>query len=120
MGNLITRSEGIYHLNYMARSINATAHEHGFWKDTVSHNYQTYATKIALAHGELSEALEALRHKNPKSEHIAEFSAVEEEFADAIIRIMDLAHEMGLCIGDALYAKMEYNDTREYCYGKDF
>ena len=34
---------------------------------------------IALMHSELSEALEGLRHKNPKSDKIPEFSSVEEE-----------------------------------------
>ena len=43
--------------------------------------------KIMLMVGELAEAHEGLRHNNPPSEHIPEFSALEEEMADTIIRI---------------------------------
>lgn len=46
---------------------------------------------IALVISELSEACEALRHGNPPDDHIPEFSGAEAEFADAIIRMMDLA-----------------------------
>lgn len=72
---------------------------------------------IALMHSELSEALEGLRHGNKPSEHIPEFSAVEEEYADVVIRIMDHASARGYDIANAILAKIEYNVGRERMHG---
>lgn len=75
---------------------------------------------IALMHSELSEALEAMRHDNPASDHVPEISAVEEELADVIIRIMDISFMKKYNIPKALFLKMEYNKTRPYRHGKKF
>ena len=75
---------------------------------------------IALIHSEVSEALEGLRHGNPKSEKIPEVSQAEEELADAIIRIMDMAYCAKWNIPKALFLKIEYNKTRPYRHGKKF
>jgi NTP pyrophosphatase (non-canonical NTP hydrolase) len=72
---------------------------------------------IALMHSELSEALEGLRHGNPPSEHIPEFSAVEEEMADVVIRIADYCHSRGFRLGDAIWAKICFNGTRSHKHG---
>lgn len=72
---------------------------------------------IALIHSELSECLEWLRHGNPASDHVPDISGAEEELADAIIRIMDLAYAKGWNIPKALFLKMEYNKTRPYRHG---
>lgn len=78
--------------------------------------------EIALIHSELTEALEAYRSGNPPSEKIGDagFSQAEEEFADAIIRILDFAGGHDLDIGGAIFAKLEYNATRPHKHGRKF
>lgn len=68
-------------------------------------------------HSELSEALESLRHGNPPSDHIPEFSGVEEELADCIIRIMDYGLAKGHRVAEALAAKIAFNRTRPHMHG---
>ncbi len=98
------------------KEIFETAKEKGFY-DAGERNE---GEMIALIHSELSEALEALRHGNPKSDHIPNFSLVEEELADAIIRILDLAEYKGYDIAGVMLEKMKFNKTRERKHGKMF
>lgn len=72
---------------------------------------------IALAHSELSEALDFIRHGNPASDHIPEFSGAEEELADTVIRCMDHAAERGWKLGAAIVAKMRFNAGRPIKHG---
>lgn len=60
---------------------------------------------------ELSEAYEGFR-KSQMSDKIPDFTALEEELADAIIRIVDAAGGMNLRLSEALAAKMVYNHAR--------
>ncbi len=73
--------------------------------------------RIALIQSELSEALEAIRRGNPPSEHIPEFSALEEELADAAIRIFHMAEQDSLRLDGAIIAKMKFNDGRLPMHG---
>lgn len=72
---------------------------------------RNFGELVALMHSELSEALEGDR-KSAMSDKIPEFTAVEEEFADALIRIFDTAGARKLRLGEAFQAKMRYNRTR--------
>jgi len=73
---------------------------------------------IALEVSELAEALEGIRHKNPPSNKIPEFSQVEEELADCVIRCLDHCHSKGYRLTEAIFAKIEYNRSRPYKHGK--
>jgi NTP pyrophosphatase (non-canonical NTP hydrolase) len=61
--------------------------------------------------------LEALRHGDPPDDKISEFSGVEAELADVIIRIMDYAGARGLRVAEAIMAKHQYNEGRDYRHG---
>lgn len=88
------------------------AHQ-GFWES------ENVGEKIALMHSELSEALEADRKDLP-SDHIPQFSGVEEELADALIRIFDFAGHFNLRLAEAFVAKAQFNLGREFKHGKAY
>ena len=81
-------------------------------------NERNTGEQIALMHSELSEALEGVRHGNPPDDKVPEFSALEAEFADTIIRIFDTAEEKGLNVIGAMFAKAQMNKTRAYRHGQ--
>lgn len=100
------------------------------------------AEKLALIHSELGEALEAVRKDNynkfnfPDKADISLISkdimfmseifpheikdTFEDELADAVIRIFDLAEWMGINLATFIELKHTYNVSRPYKHNKNF
>ena len=96
----------------VAQEVNHIAIEKGWWEGE-----RNEGELIALMHSELSEALEAIRNGNPPDDKLSEFTGVEAELADVIIRIMDMAAAKGYRVGEAVIAKINYNKNRPYKHG---
>ncbi|MFB5193160.1 MazG nucleotide pyrophosphohydrolase domain-containing protein [Alicyclobacillus fastidiosus] len=92
-------------IRYIMNEVHQTAVSKGWYEQPVA-----FTTHIALAHSELSEALEADR-KNYGEDKIAE------ELADVLIRTLDMAAAHNLDLAGALVAKMEKNKGRTYRHG---
>ena len=118
----------------------ANALKHGF-----HHKDQNFGEQLMLIVSELSEALEADRignrfnksnseflekyanNKTTESEEICSAvfrvkvkDRVEDELADAMIRIADLAGYLGIDLETHIKAKMRYNETRPQKHGKEY
>lgn len=101
--------------DYQCRKAYQIAKDHG-WHEKPRNDGEV----LALIHCEISEALQALRDGNKPDHHCPDFSSLEIELADAIIRIMDYAGERGLNLSLAILEKMEFNKKRPYKHGKNF
>lgn len=101
--------------DYQCRKAYQIAKDHG-WHEKPCNDGEV----LALIHCEISEALQALRDGNKPDHHCPDFSSLEIELADAIIRIMDYAGERGLNLSLAILEKMKFNKKRPYKHGKNF
>lgn len=121
-------------INELARKVHQNARNKGFYEDD-----RNTGEMIALIHSEVSEALEAdrkgkyvradqgiyytmqLRDGDFKFSFEANIKdTFEDELADAVIRIMDLAEYKGIDLEAHVIAKMRYNETREHKHGKKY
>jgi len=112
-------------LNNLSKTIFETNLNVGWWthEDVINlsknHESNKYsketstliASKLALIHSEVSEALEGMR-KGLKDDHLPHRDMIEVELADTMIRIFDLAGYMNLDLGGAIIEKFKYNQTR--------
>lgn len=98
--------------NKTAEYVHAWAKGKGWW-DIPKSDIEC----LALVTCEIAEGIEWFRQGNPPSDHVPEISGMEEEAADAIIRLMDLAAWKGWDLGAAIEKKMAYNETRSYRHG---
>jgi NTP pyrophosphatase (non-canonical NTP hydrolase) len=102
------------HLNFVRDVCHGCSVQGGWWKeqDFVGERlHLTVATKIALIHSEVSEALEGYR-VDANDDKLPHRKAVEVELADALVRIFDLAGALDLDIGGALAEKLAINARR--------
>lgn len=111
--------------NFVARCAFGNSKAKGFWpavptEPGTREQHQENCEKVCLIHTEIAEVTEAYRHGNPYSEKIPSFTHAEEELADAVIRIMDLAEARKYRLAEAILAKMTHNTGRPSMHGKLF
>ncbi len=100
----------------VAKDVHETAVLHGWYECDCN-----VGEVIALMHSELSEALEEWRDGHPLTEIRYEDGKPEGfpiEMADAMIRILDTCHHLGIDIEEAIAIKAMYNKSRPYRHGK--
>lgn len=122
--NLDLLREGLDELGLQAHR---NASEKGFW---VSYRNSSsmlvrdvLASKLALIHSEVSEALEELRNPEQsiyrgRRREDGKPEGFGSELADIVIRVADLAHGLGLSLGAEVASKMKYNAGRPAMHGK--
>ena len=113
MSRIFKESEFREMWNSLSETIYENSLAHGFHGTPELDNIPT---KLMLIVSEIAEAMEAHR-KSLSSEHIPGHTGLEEELADAVIRIMDLGYMLDLDLADAIIAKDKFNMTRPYMHG---
>jgi NTP pyrophosphatase (non-canonical NTP hydrolase) len=109
------------HLESAAARIDTLTHlchtasaSRGWWTDleTGKPKPRNVGELLMLTVSEVGEAMEGHR-KGAMSDKIPKFTAVEEELADTLVRIFDLAHVVAPRLGEAFVAKFKYNRVRK-------
>jgi len=108
----VVRPEHAENIDQLCKICYNVAAARGWWtKANGTPKKRNFGELMALIHSEISEALEGGR-RDLASDHIAGFSMLEEELADALIRIFDLAGGANLRLGEAFLAKIAFNAVR--------
>jgi NTP pyrophosphatase (non-canonical NTP hydrolase) len=124
-------------INQLAKEVHQNARDKGFFEKE-----KNIGEMLAIIHSEVSEALEADRkdryvNRNeagdinllcdvPDSAFFKSFfeadykNTFEDELADIVIRVMDLAAFKGIDLEAHIKAKMRYNSMREKYHGKKY
>lgn len=102
--------------NNVTKTVHHIAKDKGWWDGGERNNGEM----IALIHSETSEALEILRKYPLANSDKIDALAIEEELADIVIRVMDMAAGRGWNVGEAIIKKVAYNEGRTYRHGKKF
>jgi NTP pyrophosphatase (non-canonical NTP hydrolase) len=120
-------------INKLSEEIHKNAKKKGFYNEP-----KNIGEMLCLIHSEVSEALEADRKDKYSKANIflvnawksnTEFThsfnenikgTFEEELADIMIRVMDLAAYKGIDLEQHIKAKMRYNSTRDQKHGKKY
>ena len=110
-------------------SAGTNANEKGFWdeydkSESESHKKAIIVQQMALIMTEVGEGIEALRKGN-RSTLEAFISgetkdSLEEELADAVIRIADLCFKLDIDLEGFISHKMKKNKDRPRLHGKEF
>ena len=101
-----------FRLNDAAEYFHRVSRERGWWKEGETNNPYIIATKIALIHSEISEALERYR-TDSRDDHLIQRLGIEVELVDALIRIFDLAGALKLDLDGTAIEKDSYNSFRK-------
>lgn len=88
----------------LAEEIHQNAKDHGWWDKE-----RPVPELLCLIHSEVSEALEAYRNGDDDN--------LEEELADIVIRVCDMAEGLDIDIEDAVAIKHAINKKRPYRHG---
>lgn len=109
-------------ISQLCKKAHEQAVDKGFWliNPDGSIGKRNLGELLMLIVSELGESCEGLRNNNPPSNHIPKFSLMEEELADAMIRIGDMAQATGCKLEEAINAKFLFNNTRPQKHGKEF
>ena len=120
-------------INYLSQEIHKNNKAKGFYETE-----KNIGEMLCLIHSEVSEALEADRKGKYTTANVQVLNGFimnemfltdfkigvkdtfEDELADIMIRVMDLAAFKGIDLEAHIEAKMRYNSMREYKHGKKY
>lgn len=119
-------------INKLSKQVHANAKEKGFYTSD-----RNIGEMLALIHSEVSEALEADRKNRYATGRVSDLieldsesftnsfekdvkNTFEDELADIVIRVMDLAAYKNIDLESHIKAKMKYNTSREFKHGKKY
>lgn len=104
-------------ISEIQKEVHQNAIDHGFWEDEAN-----FGEKMMLIVSEATEAFEHYRDGQYVNEIFytgnGKPDGIPVEFADIIIRVLDLAERHGMSMEEAIRIKHNYNKTRPHKHGK--